>query len=192
MMNYTQKKDIENAVLVLEKGGVILYPTDTVWGIGCDATNAQAVEKVFKIKGREKNKSLIVLMSNLGQLKKYVRNIPIIANELIADSKRPTTIIYSEAINLAENAIAADGSIAIRIPDNEFCIQLIEAFGKPIVSTSANFSGEALSEHFNEIPPALMLQMDYIVQFNQDQINNHLPSRIIKLETNGSFVIIRE
>ena len=191
-MNYTQKKDIENAVRVLEKGGVILYPTDTVWGIGCDATNAQAVEKVFKIKGREKNKSLIVLMSNLGQLKKYVRNIPIIANELIADSKRPTTIIYSEAMHLAENAIAADGSIAIRIPDNEFCIQLIEVFGKPIVSTSANFSGEALAEHFNEIPPALMLQMDYIVQFNQDQINNHLPSRIIKLETNGSFVIIRE
>ena len=191
-MNNAQKKDIENAVKVLEKGGVILYPTDTIWGIGCDATNTQAVEKVFNIKGREKNKSLIVLMSSITQLKKYVRNIPIIANELIADSKRPTTIIYSGGMNLAENAIAADGSIAIRIPDNEFCIQLIEAFGKPIVSTSANFSGEALAEHFNEIPTALLLQMDYIVQFNQHQINNHLPSRIIKLETNGSFVILRE
>ncbi len=192
MINYAQKKDIENTVKALEEGGVVLYPTDTIWGIGCDATNSQAVEKVFNIKGREKNKSLIVLMSGLTQLKKYVRNIPIIAYNLIADSKRPTTIIYSEAVNLAENAIAADGSIAIRIPDNEFCIQLIEAFGKPIVSTSANFSGEALAKSFNEIPTDLLLKMDYIVQFNQLQINNQQASRIIKLNTNGSFIIIRE
>ena len=192
MINYAQKKDIENTVKALEEGGVVLYPTDTIWGIGCDATNSQAVEKVFNIKGREKNKSLIVLMSGLTQLKKYVRNIPIIAYNLIADSKHPTTIIYSEAVNLAENAIAADGSIAIRIPDNEFCIQLIEAFGKPIVSTSANFSGEALAKSFNEIPTDLLLKMDYIVQFNQLQINNQQASRIIKLNTNGSFIIIRE
>ncbi len=192
MINNSQKIEIENALKVLKNGGVILYPTDTIWGIGCDATNEYAVEKIYHIKRREKNKSMIVLLDSTKQLENYVSNVPPIAYELIATAERPTTIIYPEAKNIAKNAIAADGSIAIRIPNNEFCIQLIKAFGKPIVSTSANFSGEPSAVSFEKIPTTLLPQMDYVVQLNHNQIIDTEPSRIIKLNSDGSFVIIRD
>ncbi|MFZ4739581.1 MAG: L-threonylcarbamoyladenylate synthase [Bacteroidales bacterium] len=185
-------KEVENAIKVLEKGGVILYPTDTIWGIGCDATNKFAVEKIFHIKRREKNKSMIVLLDSIDQLYNYVNNIPSIAYEMIAKAERPITIIYPEAKNLAENIIASDGSIAIRIPDNKFCHQLIKIYGKPIISTSANFSGEPSAVNFINISVNLLSQMDYIVQLNQNIIIETKPSRIVKLNSNGSFIVIRE
>lgn len=185
-------KEVENAIKVLEKGGVILYPTDTIWGIGCDATNKFAVEKIYHIKRREKNKSMIVLLDSIDQLNNYVNNIPSIAYEMIAKAERPITIIYPEAKNLAENIIASDGSIAIRIPDNKFCQQLIKIYGKPIISTSANFSGEPSAVNFINISVNLLSQMDYIVQLNQNIIIQTKPSRIVKLNSNGSFIVIRE
>jgi len=185
-------KEVENAIKVLEKGGVILYPTDTIWGIGCDATNKFAVEKIYHIKKREKNKSMIVLLDSIDQLNNYVNNIPSIAYEMIAKAERPITIIYPEATNLAENIIASDGSIAIRIPDNKFCHQLIKIYGKPIISTSANFSGEPSAVNFINISVNLLSQMDYIVQLNQNIIIQTKPSRIVKLNSNGSFIVIRE
>lgn len=185
-------KEVENAIKVLEKGGVILYPTDTIWGIGCDATNKFAVEKIYHIKRREKNKSMIVLLDSIDQLYNYVNNIPSIAYEMIAKAERPITIIYPEAKNLAENIIASDGSVAIRIPDNKFCHQLIKIYGKPIISTSANFSGEPSAVNFINISVNLLSQMDYIVQLNQNIIIETKPSRIVKLNSNGSFIVIRE
>jgi L-threonylcarbamoyladenylate synthase len=185
-------KEVENAIKVIEKGGVILYPTDTIWGIGCDATNKFAVEKIYHIKRREKNKSMIVLLDSIDQLYNYVNNIPSIAYEMIAKAERPITIIYPEAKNLAENIIASDGSVAIRIPDNKFCHQLIKIYGKPIISTSANFSGEPSAVNFINISVNLLSQMDYIVQLNQNIIIETKPSRIVKLNSNGSFIVIRE
>jgi L-threonylcarbamoyladenylate synthase len=185
-------KEVENAIKVIGKGGVILYPTDTIWGIGCDATNKFAVEKIYHIKRREKNKSMIVLLDSIDQLYNYVNNIPSIAYEMIAKAERPITIIYPEAKNLAENIIASDGSVAIRISDNKFCHQLIKIYGKPIISTSANFSGEPSAVNFINISVNLLSQMDYIVQLNQNIIIETKPSRIVKLNSNGSFIVIRE
>ncbi|NVN94953.1 MAG: threonylcarbamoyl-AMP synthase [Bacteroidetes bacterium] len=185
-------KDVKNAIKVLEKGGVILYPTDTIWGIGCDATNRLAVEKIYRIKKREQNKSMIVLLDNMVHLSSYLENIPSIAYEMLLKADCPLTIIYPEAKNLAENVIAFDGSIAIRIPDNEFCQKLIRTFGKPIVSTSANFSGEPSAISFDNISANILSQMDYIVQFNQNQIIKTKPSRIVKLNKDVGFVVIRE
>jgi len=184
-------KEIENAINVLFNGGVILYPTDTIWGIGCDATNKTAVEKIFQIKKREPNKSMIVLIDSIENLNNYVSNMPLIAYDLMAKSDRPLTIIYADAMNLAENVIAADGSVAIRIPDSQFCKQLIKAFGKPIVSTSANFSGEASAVSFESISANLILQMDYVVQIMHHQTINTKPSRIIKIERDGNYSVIR-
>jgi L-threonylcarbamoyladenylate synthase len=184
--------DIKNAVKVLENGGVILYPTDTIWGIGCDATNKYAVEKIFQIKRREKEKSMIVLIESIDELKKYVGNVPSIAYELIADTDRPLTLIYSNAMNLAENIIAVDGSVAARIPDHEFCQRLLKTFGKPIVSTSANFSGDANAVSFDKISAGLLPQVDYIVQIMHNVIIDVKPSRILKLNNEGGFKIIRD
>ena len=184
--------EIENAVKVLQSGGIILYPTDTIWGIGCDATNETAVEKIYHIKKREKNKSMIVLLDSYEQLKNYINDIPLIAYDLQSKSDRPVTFIYPSAKNLAKNILATDGSIAIRIPKKEFCNQLIKTFGKPIVSTSVNLSGEPSAMSFGKISFEILSQMDYIVQLYQDQILDTKSSRIIKLIEDGTFVIIRE
>ncbi|MFZ4398945.1 MAG: L-threonylcarbamoyladenylate synthase [Bacteroidales bacterium] len=184
--------EIKKAIKVLENGGVILYPTDTIWGIGCDATNKQAVEKIFHIKRREKNKSMIVLMENIDQLKKYIVNVPMMAYDLIENANRPTTIIYPEAKNLPDNLIAADGSIAVRIPDHELCQLLIKTFGKPITSTSANFSGEISADCYENISTELLPQMDYIIQIMHTQIIKSTPSRILKLDKEGCYSVIRD
>ncbi len=190
-MNKEFDNEIENAVNVLKNGGVLLYPTDTIWGIGCDATNFDAVEKIYQIKKREKNKSMIVLMDGIEQLIKYVKHVPFAAIDLHTKTERPVTIIYPSAINLAKNLIAEDGSIAIRIPNNEFCNQLIKVLGKPLVSTSANFSGEPSAISFGNISTDLLLKVDYIVQLYHNQILETKPSRIIKLNIDGSTQIIR-
>ncbi|OSY89350.1 translation factor Sua5 [Tenacibaculum holothuriorum] len=183
-------KNISNINLQLKEGNTILYPTDTVWGLGCDATNNNAVKKIYSIKDREESKSLIILVSSIEMLKEYINNIPQKALDILKESTKPTTIIYNNPIGLAPNTIAKDNTIAIRIPENEFCIQLIESFGKPIVSTSANISGEPTPKTFSEISEAILKSVDYVVNLQQDKVNEK-SSTILKIE-GDDIIVIRE
>ncbi|MBJ7879349.1 L-threonylcarbamoyladenylate synthase [Gelidibacter salicanalis] len=183
-------KEISNALQVLKEGGLILYPTDTVWGIGCDATNPEAVKKVFELKERQDSKALICLVADDRMLGRYVKEIPKVAYDLFDVSEDPITIIYDDAQNLAANLIAEDNSIAIRIPDDDFCFQLIRRFGKPIVSTSANLSSQPTPKSFKEIAPLILKGVDYVVNLNREKICTK-PSSIIKLSANGKVKIIR-
>jgi len=185
------KIEIEKCIEVLETGGVILYPTDTIWGIGCDATNPKAVEKIYRIKKRLESKSLIILLADMKEIGKYVKTVPDIARDLMKNVERPLTIIYPNAQNLAKNVIAEDHSIAIRIVKNQFCKALIREFGKPIVSSSANIAGEPAPMVFKCISKEILDRMDYIVTLYQDVLQEVKPSRIIKLLENGEFHIIR-
>lgn len=189
---FIEREDINQALETLKNGGLILYPTDTIWGIGCDATNAEAVEKVFALKGRDKNKTMLVLLHNDNQLASYVREIPEVAYELIEAMDRPLTIIYSDAKNLAPNAIAEDGSIGIRIVDHPFCQQLLQRFRKPIISTSANISGHPTATNFDEISEEIKNGVDYIVKFDQQNLDQGKPSIIMKLDPSGKFDFIRK
>ncbi|PID70905.1 MAG: threonylcarbamoyl-AMP synthase [Flavobacteriales bacterium] len=169
---------------------VILYPTDTVWGLGCDATSEEAVSKIYKIKKRSESKSLVILVDGLAKLKKIVKHIPEKALEILNDSKRPTTIIYNNPQKLAKNVIAKDNTVAIRIVQDEFCQQLIAQFGKPIVSTSANVSGNPTPQSFKEIDNSILDAVDYVVNLHQDKICS-TPSRIIKINDTGNVDVIR-
>lgn len=184
--------DIKQAIEVLRRGGVILYPTDTIWGIGCDATNAAAVKRVYEIKQREDSKSMLVLLENPSRIVGYIDEIPEVAWDLIEFSEKPTTIIYDKAKNLADNLVAADGSIGIRITREAFSSELLKRFRKPIVSTSANISGEPSPANFSEISEAIKKQVDYVVQYRQNEKGNPAPSSIIKLGVTGLIRIIRE
>lgn len=184
--------DIKDALLALRKGGIILYPTDTIWGIGCDATNAVAVEKIFKIKSRNENKSLLVLVDGENMLDRYVKDIPEIAFELAGVSDTPLTIIYPGGKNLAHGVCSEDGSVAIRICHDEFCHELISRFRKPITSTSANLSGKSSPENFDDIDNTIIESVDYVVKYRQDDREKHTASPIIKLEQNGTIKIIRK
>ena len=155
--------DIEKSLEILNQGGVILYPTDTVWGIGCDATNSAAVERIFTIKQRDEAQAMLTLVDGLDRLAGYVENVPDIALQLMEEATRPLTVIYPKAKNLAANLIATDGSIGIRIVQEPFCRQLIKAFGKPIVSTSANISGEPAAGIFDEISEEIKKSVDFSV-----------------------------
>ena len=183
--------EITNTINHLKKGNTILYPTDTVLGIGCDATNFEAVKKVYQIKQREASKALICLVSDLKMLEKYIEKVPEAAYQIIEYSDKPTTIIYDNPIGLASNLIAEDNTLAIRIPKDEFCIQLIQQFRKPIVSTSANIAGEPTPNSFKEITQAVLKGVDYVVNLQNEKINTK-PSTIIKLSNNGEVKIIRE
>ena len=185
-------EEIKNALAVLHKGGSILYPTDTVWGIGCDARNKEAVNKLFKLKERALYKSVVVLVCDEKMINRYVKQVPAIAWDLIETTEEPLTIIYPDGRMLAENVINADGSVGIRIVKDEFCRNLIHKFGKPIVSTSANVSGEASPSSFNEIKLDIMNKVDYIVNLRQKENNNTKPSAIIKVAMNGEIKIIRK
>ncbi|WP_134090772.1 L-threonylcarbamoyladenylate synthase [Olivibacter sp. XZL3] len=184
--------DINQALAVLKAGGIILYPTDTIWGIGCDATNPEAVEKVYQLKGRAKDKSLIVLLENENRLSSYVQEIPEVAYQLIEYTDKPLTIIYDGAKNLASNLVADDGSIGIRIVKHRFCEQLIQRFRKPIVSTSANLSGAPSPRNFQEISDAIKEGVDYVVTFGQDDLTPKQASTIMKLDPSGAFSFIRK
>ncbi len=186
------KQEINRCVEVLKAGGTILNPTDTVWGIGCDATNADAVEKIYFLKKRMESRSLIILLDVAEKIPDYAGNIPEIAWDILKSVETPLTIIYPNAKNLAKNVIGTDHSIAIRIVKNEFCQALIAAFGKPIVSTSANFSGERTPLTFKDIPAEIISNVDYVVKHFREEIHYIKPSRIIKLEENGEFKIIRK
>ncbi len=183
---------IKEALDVVKQGGVILYPTDTVWGIGCDATNAAAVQKVFTIKQRSEAKSLIVLIDTDAKLSRYVREVPEVAWDLVEHTEKPLTIIYPEALNLANNVIAEDGSVGIRVVKDDFCQQLIHRLNKALVSTSANVSGEPTPFCFSEIDEGILDAVDYVVNLRQDETSLARPSTIMKLELNGTFEFIRK
>jgi L-threonylcarbamoyladenylate synthase len=183
-------KEINNSLKSLNQNEIILYPTDTVWGIGCDATSASAVAKVFKIKQRSESKSLIILVNGIEMLKKY---IPTISNKIIDilnTTLKPTTIIYNNPIGLAKNVVAEDNTVAIRIVQNEFCKQLITALKKPIVSTSANISGMPTPKSFKEIEGAILDSVDYVVNLHRDEYNEK-SSTILKVEENGEIKVLR-
>jgi L-threonylcarbamoyladenylate synthase len=188
----SMKDEIKNCIEVLETDGTILYPTDTIWGIGCDATSQHAVERIYRIKKRLESKSLIILLADTKEISKYVKNVPDITLDLMKNVERPLTIIYPNAQNLAGNVIAEDNSIAIRIVKNKFCKALIRKFGKPIVSSSANIAGEPAPMVFKCVSKEILEQVDYVVRLYQDELNEVKPSRIIKLKENGEFQIIRQ
>ena len=191
----TQQEDIKQAIEVMRRGGVILYPTDTVWGIGCDATNAEAVKRVYAIKQRDDSKALICLVDSDSRLQRYVRNVPDVAWQLIDSLKegdRPTTLILDGAINLAENLIADDGSIGIRITQEPFSKELCFRFQKAIVSTSANISGEPAAQNYRDIDPRILEAVDYVCWSRRQEHKPHMPSSIIRLRQDGQVEIIRK
>jgi len=184
--------DIKKALEVLKNGGVILYPTDTIWGIGCDATNPEAVKRIYQIKKREDSKSMLVLMENPALLDRYVEEVPEVAWDLIEITTTPLTVIYSGAKNLAENLIAQDGSVGIRFTKEAFTSQLLQRLRRPLVSTSANISGEKSPAFFDEISDEIKDAVDYIVEFRQDDTTVAQPSSIIKLGPGGQIDILRK
>lgn len=190
-MNNKMEEEIKKAVQVLKNGGIMVYPTDTIWGIGCDATNAKAVKRIYQLKKRHGEKTFIVLLNDKNQLTDYVDNIPEIVWDLLDSYRKPLTIIYNHAKNLAKNLIRDDNTIAIRITNDEFSNRVIEAFGKPIVSTSANFSGDVNPLTFNMISGSILDGVDHVVQLHQNSMNEVKPSTIIKFHENGEFEIIR-
>jgi len=183
--------DIKKALEVLHAGGVILYPTDTIWGIGCDATNPEAVKRVYEIKNREDSKAMLVLMENPNRLNSYVDEVPEIAWDLIDTNDQPMTLIYPGAKNLAPNLINSDGTIGIRITNEEFTQNLIQRFKKPIVSTSANRSGEVSPANVYEIGDEIKEAVDYIVEYRQEDMEKCKASSIIKIGLGGEIQIIR-
>ena len=188
----TFEEDIKESLKVLRQGGIILYPTDTIWGLGCDPTNESAVKKIFKIKSRDESKSLIILVDSLSMIERYVKDCPEIVFELAEVSDTPLTIIYPEGKNLAEGVCGKDNSIGIRICRDEFWSLLIERFRKPIVSTSANFSGSPSPENFSLIEKTLIDKADYVVNWRQNDQGRSVPSPIIKIHTDGTIKIIRK
>lgn len=187
----TIQEDIQNAVKTMRNGGVILYPTDTVWGIGCDATSPDAVAKVYKIKKRDDSKALICLVDSDARLQRYVRNVPEVAWDLLELADKPTTVILDNAVNLAPNLVADDGSIAMRITKENFSRELCFRFQKPIVSTSANISGEPAAQNYRDISEELLNAVDYVCWTRRQEHKPHKPSSIIKLSENGEVKIIR-
>ena len=188
-MNYSE--DIKAAVECMKKGGVILYPTDTVWGIGCDATNAEAVARIYKIKKREESKAMICLVDSDNRIQRYVRDVPEVAWDVMNLSTKPTTVILDGANGLAENLIAEDGSIAMRITQEEFSKQLCYRMQKPIVSTSANISGEPAAQNYKDISEEILNAVDYVCKSRRNEHKPHHPSSIIRLRQNGEVTIIR-
>ncbi len=190
-MSEKLKQEIEKSVTLLKQGKILLYPTDTIWGIGCDATNTKAVDKVFKLKNRHKQKSMIVLLDSADKLSLYVDEVPQIARDLIENAASPITIVYNRARNLSKKLIAPDGSIAIRIVKDDYCLEVIKELGHPLVSTSANISGEPTPQIFNQIAEIIKERVDYVVDVYRSRIRAIRPSTVIKLEKNGTFNILR-
>lgn len=178
-------EDIKKACQVMREGGVILYPTDTIWGIGCDATNEDAVRRVYEIKQRQDSKAMLVLVDSSVKVDFYVRDVPEVAWDLIDLADKPLTIIYSGARNLAANLLAEDGSVGIRVTNEDFSKRLCQQFRKAIVSTSANISGQPSPKNFSEISEEVKSAVDYIVGYRQEEISNPKPSSIIKLDKGG-------
>jgi L-threonylcarbamoyladenylate synthase len=190
-MNNQLETEINQTLDFLKKGKVILYPTDTVWGIGCDATIYKAVKKIYKIKQREEDKSMIVLLDSAESLEKYVENVPPIVYDLMSNAVSPLTIIYPKAKDILKNIRAADGSIAIRIIKDEFCTELIHRLQKPLISTSANLSGHPVATTFDQVHEKIKEKVDYIVGINHSNVASVKPSTIVKFDENGALKVIR-
>lgn len=185
-------EDIKNALKVLRAGGVILYPTDTVWGLGCDATNAGAVRKIFEIKKRSDAKSLIVLVNSAAMLTRYVDSPPEVALQMAEWSEKPLTVVYDKGRSLADGVASSDGSVGVRICSEPFCDALIDALRKPLISTSANISGEDAPAIFDEISEEIISAVDYVCLYRQDDRAKASPSSIIKVSANGAVKILRQ
>jgi len=185
------QENLKNALEYLNKGKVILYPTDTIWGLGCDATNEESVKKIFKIKKREESKSLIVLVNSMDMLKKYVKKIPSKVTCVLSGTSRPTSVIYKHPKGLAKNVIANDNTVAIRIVKDEFCNNLIQEFGKPLVSTSANYSGKSNPRNFDDIDKNLKKEVDYIVSLHHNKNQNNA-SQIVMIDDHGKINFLRK
>ena len=184
--------EVNKALEVIRKGGVILYPTDTIWGIGCDATNEAAVKRVYEIKRRADSKAMISLVDNPNRIVRYVRNIPDVAWDMMELATKPLTIIYDDVMGLAPNMIAEDGSAAFRVTKEEFSHELCYRFQKPIVSTSANISGEPAASNFADISPELLEAVDYVCKSRRQEKKPHTPSSIVRLRPNGEVEVIRK
>jgi L-threonylcarbamoyladenylate synthase len=184
-------REVEAALQVVKKGGVILYPTDTIWGLGCDALNSDAIKRIYGIKKREESKSLIILVADERDILNYVAAPDLAVFDFMEQQSRPTTIIFDHAVSLPDNLVSADGSIAIRMVKDEFCRHLIKRLRKPLVSTSANISGTPSPATFKDISDEVKTQVDHIVQWRQDDPVPSVPSQIIKWNSNGTHTIIR-
>ena len=188
-MNF--ENDITNSLKTLESGGIILYPTDTIWGLGCDATNGASVQKIYRLKNREEKKSLIILVNNEDMIRDYVNNPSEKMLSFVASVQRPTTAIFSNAIHLPTQLVNEDGTIAIRIVNEVFCRNLIQQLNKPLVSTSANISGEKYPENFNQVSKEIKNGVDYIVQHRQNDLSKSAPSSIMKLNNADEIEFLR-
>ncbi len=191
IFNFIMKEEIERAVEVLKQGGIILYPTDTIWGIGCDATNEEAVNKIYKLKNREKGKNLILLVENERRLQNIVE-VPTLAWDLIDMSEKPLTIVYDNPKNLPPNLISENNTIGIRLTKDEFCKKLISKLNKPLVSTSANLSGQPSPEKFDSISSKILEGVDYIINLRREEKSLYPGSSVIQLSVDGKIKIIRE
>lgn len=185
------EEDIKNSLAMLKAGRVILYPTDTIWGLGCDATNSKAVEKIYRIKSRPESSSLIILVNGEAMVERYVKEVPESASSITGISDKPVTIIYPEGKNLAAGICSEDGSVGIRICNDDFCNELITRFRKPIVSTSANLSGHPSPENFGEIDQEIINTVDYVVTYRQNDRQKNSPSPVIKIDKKGILKILR-
>jgi L-threonylcarbamoyladenylate synthase len=185
------RDEIEKSLEVLREGGILIYPTDTIWGIGCDATSVESVRRIYEIKRRSESKSLVMLVDGWEMLSEYVSKIPSGTREFLRAAEKPTTVIYQDPRGLASNVVATDNTVAIRLVQNEFCRELIRAFGKPIVSTSANFSGSAPPTCFEDIDKELLTKADYIVNLSRNEIQKSA-SQIVKFDKDGQITYIRK
>jgi L-threonylcarbamoyladenylate synthase len=184
------RDEINKALEILKRGGLILYPTDTVWGIGCDATNAEAVDRVYALKEREDNKALICLVSDFKMLNQFVEEVPEVAYDILKYAQKPTTIVYDHPIRVAENLVGTDNTLAIRVTKDDFCNQLIRKLKRPLVSTSANISGKNTPSEYKEISPAILEGVDYVVNLHRNK-KNAQPSTIIQIKNDGTVKVIR-
>ena len=189
MVDYTD--DIKGCVQALRDGGVILYPTDTIWGLGCDARDEAAVESIYALKRRPKEKSFIILLAEARDVLQYVAAPPPDIIDLISSFKKPTTVLFSGALHLADNVVGDDGSVAIRVPQDPFCKALLKRFGGPLVSTSANISGAPTAAHFGEIDPEITDGADYVVRYRQDDRSRRAPSSIVRINDEGAITVLR-
>ena len=185
------RDEVAKAFKVIQDGGIILYPTDTIWGIGCDATNTEAVKKIYHLKQRDEAKSMIILLDNDNKLQSYITEVPEIAYDLIEFAENPLTLVMPGAKNISPALIANDGSIGVRVSSNEFCQQLIQRMRKPLVSTSANISGKPSPQYFSQIDQEIIDGVDYVVNIDQHSMERKNPSTIMRLNPNGSFEFLR-
>ncbi|EEF23004.1 Protein yrdC, putative [Ricinus communis] len=185
------RDEVEKALKVIQDGGIILYPTDTIWGVGCDATNTEAIKKIFKLKQRDEAKSMIILLDTENKLESYVKEVPAVAYDLIEYAENPLTLVMPGAKNISPALIAADGSVGIRVSSHQFCQQLIQRLRKPIVSTSANISGSPSPQNFSEIAQEIIDGVDYVVDLDQHDLSKKKPSTIMRIEPDGRFEFIR-